>query len=130
MADEVRGQGGSAWGLAVLLGRPLLSFLATMAGAVFFVSALLYFAPGNAADVVANDEALREGLLRARGKSRPWLTRRPALPVPEGTVRQGKPGSARPGVRSLTPVSDAAGAQREAKSEQVRLVCVCARMCV
>ena len=67
MADEVRGQGGSAWGLAVLLGRPLLSFLATMAGAVFFVSALLYFAPGNAADVVANDEALREGLLREWG---------------------------------------------------------------
>jgi peptide/nickel transport system permease protein len=67
MADEVRKQGGSAWGIVVLLARPLLSFLATLAGAVFFVSALLYFAPGNAADLAANDEALRVGLLKEWG---------------------------------------------------------------
>jgi peptide/nickel transport system permease protein len=67
MADEVNPPGGNAWGLAVVFARPLLSFVATLAGAVFFVSALLYFAPGNAADVVANDETLRQGLLEEWG---------------------------------------------------------------
>ena len=67
MADGVKTAGATAWGLVILLARPLLSFVATLAGAVFFVSALLYFAPGNAADVVANDETLRVALLKEWG---------------------------------------------------------------
>ncbi len=67
MADEVNRPGLSAWGLAVVFARPLFTFVATLAGAVFFVSALLYFAPGNAADVVANDETLRQGLIEEWG---------------------------------------------------------------
>jgi peptide/nickel transport system permease protein len=67
MADEVNAPGASAWGLAMVFARPLLTFVATLAGAVFFVSALLYFAPGNAADIMADNETLRQGLIEEWG---------------------------------------------------------------
>ena len=67
MADAVNQQRPSSWGVLLLVGRPLLSFCATLAGAVFFVSALLYFAPGNAADILAQDETLRVALMEEWG---------------------------------------------------------------
>ena len=50
-----------------LIAGPFVTFCATLVGAAFFVSALLYFSPGNAADVVANDEALRLALVKDWG---------------------------------------------------------------
>ena len=67
MADAVAPKAPPFWKVALLLLRPLASFLATLAGALFFVSALLYFSPGNAADVIAQDEALRVALVQEWG---------------------------------------------------------------
>ena len=67
MADAVAPKAQPSWKVALLLLQPLASFVATMAGALFFVSALLFFSPGNAADVVAQDEQLRQALVEEWG---------------------------------------------------------------
>ena len=67
MADAVNTRARSSWATVSSLLRPLASFGATLAGALFFVSALLYFSPGTAADVIAQDAALREALIEEWG---------------------------------------------------------------
>ena len=67
MANEVNQRGQAGIALFLLLLRPLLTFVATLAGASFVASALLYFSPGNAADVVASDPATYAGLVEKWG---------------------------------------------------------------
>ena len=55
--------------------RPVLSFVATLAGAILLAQLLLWLAPGDAADIVASDPVLREGLMVEWGLDQPVLTR-------------------------------------------------------
>ncbi|MEE2751381.1 MAG: ABC transporter permease [Myxococcota bacterium] len=55
--------------------RPCVSFFATLVGAIFLAQLLLWLAPGDAADIVANDPKLREALVQEWGLDQSPLQR-------------------------------------------------------
>jgi len=60
--------------LAAALGRQVLAFLATLAGAALLAQLLLWMAPGDAVDLLTDDPALRAALITEFGLDRPvWL---------------------------------------------------------
>ena len=74
MANEVKQHRQAGLAILLLLLRPFLTFVATLVGASFVASALLYFAPGNAADVIATDPKTYAGLVEKWGLDDSLLT--------------------------------------------------------
>ncbi len=81
------------------LARPCAAFAATLVGAIFLAQLLLWLAPGDAADVVADNPKLREALVKEWGLDqslfqRTWLFLRHALTGDLGLSLTYRPGAA------------------------------------